>query len=80
MQFLSVSDLTVKIWLSFSEMKAMELWHFSLGAEMMISRLKDPEIIRRGKRRLAKEKARSIAEEIFPQIGVGSGEAQIHKG
>ena len=63
----------------FSEMKAMELWHFSLGAEMMISRLKDPEIIRRGKRRLAKEKARSIAEEIFPQIGVGSGEAKFIK-
>ena len=63
----------------FSEMKTMELWHFSLAAEMMISKLKDPEIIRRGEKRLAKEKARSIAEEIFPQIGKGSGESRFIK-
>lgn len=63
----------------FSEMKTMELWHFSLSAEMMILKLKDPEIIRRGEKRLAKEKARSIAEEIFPQIGKGSGESRFIK-
>jgi len=60
-------------------MKTMELWHFFLSAEMMISKLKDPEIIRRGEKRLAKEKARSIAEEIFPQIGEGSGESGFIK-
>jgi uncharacterized protein (DUF2252 family) len=53
---------------AFSELKTMELWHFSLSAEMMIGKLKDPEMIRRGQKRLAKEKARSISEEIFPQI------------
>ncbi len=63
----------------FSEMKTIELWHFSLGAEMMISKLKDPEIIRRGEKRLAKEKARSIAEEIFPQIVKGSGGSKFIK-
>lgn len=57
----------------------MELWHFYLSAEMMISKLKDPEIIRRGEKRLAKERARSIAEEIFPQIAEGSGESKIIK-
>jgi len=63
----------------FSEMKTMELWHFSLTADMMISKLKDPEIKRRGEKRLAKEKARSIAEEIFPQIIEGSCESKYIK-
>jgi uncharacterized protein (DUF2252 family) len=64
---------------TFSEMKTMDLWHFSLSAEMMIAKLKDPEIIRRGEKRLAKEKARSIAEEIFPQIVEGSDKTQYIK-
>ena len=32
----------------FSEMKTMELWHYSLGSEQLISKLKDPELKRRG--------------------------------
>lgn len=61
----------------FSEMKMMELWHYSLGAEMMLSKLKDPEVQRRGTKRLEKERKRSIAEEIFPQIAEGSGKSKI---
>ena len=57
----------------FSEMKTMELWHYSLGSDQLISKLKDPELKRRGLKRLEKERARSIAEEIFPQIVKGSG-------
>jgi uncharacterized protein (DUF2252 family) len=52
----------------FSEMRTMELWHFSLGAEMMIAKLKDPKIRQRITQRLAKERGRSIAEEIFPKV------------
>ncbi len=63
--------------ISFSEMKTMELWHFSLTADMMISKLKDPEIIKRGVKRLAKEKARSISEEIFPQLSETSGKSRF---
>ena len=63
----------------FSKMKTMDLWHFSLSAEMMIAKLNDPEIIRRGEKRLAKEKARSIAEEIFPQIVEGSNKSKYIK-
>ncbi len=62
-----------------SEMKTMELWHSSLGAEHLISKLKDPELKRRGMKRLEKEKARSIAEEIFPQIVKGSGNTRFIK-
>ncbi|MRR23078.1 DUF2252 domain-containing protein [bacterium] len=55
----------------FSEMRTMELWHYSLGPDQLISRLKDPELRRRGYKRLEKEQARSIAEDIFPQIVKG---------
>jgi uncharacterized protein (DUF2252 family) len=61
----------------FSEMKTMELWHFSIGPDQLLSKLKDPELKRRGLKRLEKEKARSIAEEIFPQIVQGSGESRF---
>jgi len=63
----------------FSEMRTMELWHYSLGPDQLISRLKDPELKRRGMKRLEKERARSIAEEIFPQIVKGSGNSTFIK-
>jgi uncharacterized protein (DUF2252 family) len=63
----------------FSEMKIMELWHYSLGPDKLISKLKDPELKRRGFKRLEKERARSIAEEIFPQIVKGSGNTTFIK-
>jgi uncharacterized protein (DUF2252 family) len=65
--------------IAFSGMKMIELWHFSLTADMMISKLKDPEMIKRGLKRLAKEKSRSIAEEIFPQILHGAGKTKFIK-
>ena len=63
----------------FSEMRTMELWHYSLGPDQLISKLKDPELKRRGMKRLEKERARSIAEEIFPQIVKGSGKTTFIK-
>jgi uncharacterized protein (DUF2252 family) len=57
----------------YSEMRIMELWHHSLGADMMIAKLDDPALRARGEKRLAKEKGRSIAEEIFPQLARGTG-------
>jgi uncharacterized protein (DUF2252 family) len=63
----------------FSEMKIMEIWHYALGPDQLTSKLKDPELRRRGLKRLEKEKARSIAEEIFPQIAKGSGNSRYIK-
>lgn len=63
----------------FSEMKTMELWHYSLGPDQLISKLKDPELKRRGLKRIEKERARSIAEEIFPQIVKKSGNEAVIK-
>jgi uncharacterized protein (DUF2252 family) len=64
---------------AYSEMKIMELWHISLTADMMISKLKDPKLIARGSKRVEKERARSIAEDIFPQLGKGSGKSTFIK-
>jgi uncharacterized protein (DUF2252 family) len=65
--------------MTFSGMKTMELWHYALGSDQLISKLKDPELKRRGLKRLEKEKARSIAEEIFPQIAKGTGNSRYIK-
>lgn len=58
---------------AYSQMKILELWHISLTADMMISKLKDPKMITRGNKRLEKERGRSIAEDIFPQLVKGTG-------
>jgi len=61
----------------FSEMKALDLWYFSLEAELMISTIKDPVLRKRVIKRLAKESARSRGEELFPKLV--SGEAPVLK-
>jgi len=64
---------------AYSEMKILELWHISLTADMMISKLKDPKLIARGLKRVEKERGRSIAEDIFPQLGKGPGKSTFIK-
>lgn len=63
----------------YSEMKLMELWHYSLGSELLLSKMDSPEFQARAAKRLEKERSRSIAEEIFPQIGQGVGNTTIIK-
>jgi hypothetical protein len=64
---------------AFSRMKIMELMHYSIRTESLISKMKDPELRRRGVARLAKERERSIAEEIFPKLAKGSGNTKFIK-
>jgi uncharacterized protein (DUF2252 family) len=64
---------------AYSEMKILELWHFSLTADMMLSKLKDPKMIARGLKRVEKERGRSIAEDIFPQLERGPGKSTFIK-
>jgi uncharacterized protein (DUF2252 family) len=64
---------------AYSETKILELWHISLTADMMISKLKDPKMIARGLKRVEKERGRSIAEDIFPQLGKGPGKSTFIK-
>jgi len=64
---------------AYSEMKILELWHVSLTADMMLSKLKDPKMIARGLKRVEKERGRSIAEDIFPQLERGPGKSTFIK-
>jgi len=63
----------------FSEMKTLELWYYSLGADDLVAAIKDPDFRERALRRLHKERARSIAEDIFPKLVEHKGEMPIIK-
>jgi len=64
---------------AYSEMRILELWHISLTADKMISKLRDPKMMARGSKRLEKERGRSIAEDIFPQLVKGTGSSTFIK-
>ena len=63
----------------FSKMKALDLWYFALGAEMLISSIQDPALRRRALARVTKESARSVAEDIFPKLAEASGGSHFIK-
>jgi hypothetical protein len=63
----------------FSRMKTLELWYFAIGADELVASIKDPEFRRRALQRLQKERARSIAEDIFPKLVEHKGELPIIK-
>ena len=63
----------------FAEMKTLELWYQSLGADDLVAGIKDPSLRARAFKRLQKEKARSIAEDIFPKLAEHKGEMPLIK-
>ena len=63
----------------FSKMKTLELWYYALSIEELIAAIKDPGVRRRGLKRLQKERARSIAEDIFPKMVEHHGEMPVIK-
>jgi uncharacterized protein (DUF2252 family) len=60
----------------FSEMKTMELWHYSMGSDELIGKLKDPGLRKKLAARVEKERGRSISEEIFPKIFKGPDDSK----
>jgi uncharacterized protein (DUF2252 family) len=52
----------------FSQMKTLELWYYAMGADELVANIKDPALRKRGLERLQKERAKSIAEDIFPAL------------
>ncbi len=52
----------------FGQMKTLELWYSSLDADDLVADIPDPVFRRRALKRLQKERARSIAEDIFPKL------------
>jgi hypothetical protein len=63
----------------FSQMKTLEMWYFSMGADELAANIKDADFRQRALRRLQKEKARSIAEDIFPKLVEHKGEMPLIK-
>jgi hypothetical protein len=63
----------------FSKMKTLELWYYALGADELVANIKNPEFRQRALKRLQKERARSIAEDIFPKLVEHKGEMPIIK-
>ena len=63
----------------FSEMKTLELWYETMGADELVSNVKDSELRDRALKRLQKEKARSVAEDIFPKLVGHNGDIPVIK-
>jgi uncharacterized protein (DUF2252 family) len=63
----------------FSEMKTLELWYETMGADELVANVKDSDLRERALKRLQKEKARSIAEDIFPKLVGNNGDIPVIK-
>jgi uncharacterized protein (DUF2252 family) len=61
----------------FSQMKTLELWYQALWLDDLIANIRNPAIRQRGIARLQKEKAKSIAEDIFPRLVEQKGEMPL---
>jgi uncharacterized protein (DUF2252 family) len=60
-----------------AEMKTLELWYRSLGLDELVEAIEDPALRRRGLARLQKERAKSIAEDVFPKLVEHKGEMPV---
>lgn len=64
--------------LEFSQMKTLELWYRSLGADELISTL-SPDLQKRAIKRIKKEQAKSRGEELFPKLAEHQGSKPLIK-
>ncbi len=51
-----------------SELKTLELWYRSIDADELVGSITDPVLRKRALKRLQRERAKSIAEDIFPKL------------
>jgi hypothetical protein len=63
----------------FGELKTLELWYTTLEADALVADIKNPTFRRRAVERLQKERAKSIAEDIFPKLVEHKGEMPVIK-
>ncbi len=69
---------TYREWMArYAELKTLELWYASLGADELVAAIDDPEMRARALGRLRKEKARSIAEDVFPKLVEHKGDVPV---
>lgn len=63
----------------FSQMKTLELWYQVMEADELVAGIKDPAIRKRALARLQKEKAKSVADDIFPKLAEAKGGLHVIK-
>jgi uncharacterized protein (DUF2252 family) len=63
----------------FSQLKTLELWYHAMWGDELVASVKDPALRERGLKRMQKERARSIAEDIFPKLVEHKGELPVIK-
>ncbi len=62
-----------------SGMKTLELWYQAMWADEMVPAIKDPDLRKRALARIQKEKAKSVAEDMFPKLTEHKGETPLIK-
>ena len=63
----------------FSRMNTLELWYLALDADDLVAGIRNPRLRKRALMRLQRERARSIAEDIFPKLVEHKGEVPLIK-
>ena len=63
----------------FSRMKTLELWYYTLVLDDLVATIKNPVVRRRAVARIQKERARSVAFDIFPKLVEHKGEMPVIK-
>ena len=58
----------------FGQLKKLEVWYEAMEADEMVAAIEDPDIRQRCLKRLEKERAKSIAEDVFPKLVEHKGE------
>jgi len=61
----------------FSEMKTLELWCQSLGADDLVAGIKDRNLRDRAVKRLQRERGKSVDVDIFPKLAHRNGEMPL---
>jgi hypothetical protein len=62
-----------------SQLKTLELWYRSIGADELVASIEDPAFRERALQRLQKEKTKSAAEDVFPKLVEHKGEMPVIK-
>ena len=63
----------------FSQLKTLEVWYQTMDADKLVANIKDTAFRQRALKRLQKERAKSIAEDIFPKLVEHRGEMPVIK-
>jgi uncharacterized protein (DUF2252 family) len=63
----------------FSQLKTLELWYRAMSADELVANIKDRDLRERALKRLQREKARSVADDIFPKLVERNGDIPVIK-